>query len=225
MVERTGNMSVIHNPLRWCTGAFWGVLLLAAGACTPPPFEFTLTNNYQRENFSGRDVAGRTIGCCMLLTDTGVVTAEVLPSKEIVKKIRSTRPDLNFKESDSVYHRLGHSLVRTDLQRFRSLLYKGDLVALQALDTVWRAVGYDYLFVLRLRRGMHIKTFNQMMRKRFLIEAELWDCREIETVWRVIIDGKCSRPGITDRRFLLESLESVISALPAALPAYDSKSW
>ena len=217
-------MSVIHSPLRWCTGLFFGVLLLVV-ACTPPPFEFTLTNNYQRENFSGRDVAGGTIGLCVLLTDTGVVTAEVLPSKTIVKKIRSTRPDLNFKEPDSVYRRLGHFLAPTDLQRFRSLLYNGDLVALQALDTVWGVVGYDFLLALRLRRGMHIKTFNKMMRKRFLVEAELWDCKEIETVWRVIIDGKCSRPGFTDRKLLLESLASVASALPSALPAYDSKSW
>ena len=218
-------MSVIHSPLRWRTGTFSGVLLLVLVVCTPPPFEFTLTNNYQREHFSGRDIAGGTIGICMFLSDADVVHADMLPSGQIAKRIRSTRPDLDFIEPDSVHRRLKHFLAPTDLRHLRSLLYKGDVVALQALDTVWRAVGYDYLLAFRLRRGMHIRTFNQMMRKRFLIEAELWDCREIETVWRVIIDGKCSRPGYSDRRFLLESLESATSALPSALPAYDSKSW
>ena len=218
-------MSVMQSPLRWYTGSVPGVLLLVAVACTPPPFEFTLTNNYQRENFSGRDVAGSTIGLCMLLSDPRGGDTAMLSSGKITKKIRSARPDLHFMEPDSVYRRLTYALAPADMRHFRSLLFRGDLVALQALDTVWRAVGYDYLLAFRLRRGMYIKTFNQMMRKRFLIEAELWDCREMETVWRVIIDGKCSRPGYTDRQFLLESLESVTLALPAALPAYDSKTW
>jgi hypothetical protein len=214
-----------YKTVRWCTATVWWVLLLFAADCTPPPFIFTRINNYQRDHFSGNDVSGSTIGLCMLLTDTGSVQPGTIPSELIVKKVRLVRPDLDFMEPDSVDARLRRSLGAEEVRRFRSLLYNGDVVALQAMDTVWRAVGYDYLLAIRLQRGMYIKTFNQMMRKRYVIEAELWDCSEVETTWRVIIDGTCTRKGYSDRRFLLASLEQITAALPSAVPAYDTKSW
>ena len=218
-------MDAARTPVKRWLGGVFGTICLITVVCTPPPFEFMLTNNYQREHFSGRDISGAVIGLCMLLGDTGDVPGRDVSSAMIGQKFRSTRPDLLFREPDSVFGRLQRMLPDTEAAGFRSLLYHGDVVALQALDTVWKNLGYDFLLVVRLRRGMYIKTFNQIMRKRFLVEAELWDCTEAETVWRVIIDGKCSRPGYSDRQFLLESLVMVATALPSALPAYDTKSW
>ena len=201
------------------------MVILMITACTPPPYEFALTGNYQREHFSGKDISGATIGLCMLLGDTGTARDRDVPSAPVVEKFRAARPDLDFREPDSVYGRLQRILSGEKLAAFRSLLFRGEVVTLQALDTVWKNIGYDFILVIRLRRGMSIRTFNQMMRKRFIVEAELWDCGEAETVWRVSIDGKCSRPGYSDRKFLLESLVPVATALPASLPAYDTRTW
>lgn len=202
-----------------------GVTIVAGMFCTPPPFEFKLTNNYKREHFLGRELSGSTVGICMLLSDTGIPPPKTISSAAIVKKIRENRSDLVYSGPDSVFERLKNQSGEAAVAQFRSELFNGDMGILLTSDSLWHAVGNDYLLVIRLRRGMYIRTFNQMIRKRFIVEAELWDCREIETVWRVVVDGSCSRPGYSDRKILLEALGSIAAALPASLPAYDTKSW
>ncbi len=218
-------MTATHIPAKRFFLIALEVIAVAGMFCTPPPFEFKLTNNYRREYFSGKELSGGTVGICMLLSDTGVPPPKTVTSAVILKKIRNTRSDLVYSEPDSVFDRLLKRSDKAAVERFRSQLFKGDLVALQAGDSLWQEVGNDYLLVIRLRRGMHIRTFNQIMRKRFIVEAELWDCREVETVWRVIVDGSCSRPGYSDSKILIEALGSIAAALPASLPAYDTKSW
>jgi hypothetical protein len=210
-------------------GRFIRVLLFTLSfwlmECTPPPFEFALSNTYRREYFSGRDVGNKVIGVYLLLQAAGGSAKKELPSSLILRAVHKARPDLLFAEPDSVSGRLQKELSPGSVERFQTLLFNGEVVALQESDTAWRTIGYDYLLAVRLRHGMDIRTFNQMLRKRVVLEAELWDCSQGEAAWRVIVNGQCSRKGYTDRQFLLEALSSIAAALPSAFPAYDSKSW
>ena len=48
----------ITNVQAACVVLFMWLL----GSCTPPPFQFVLSDNYTRERFSGRDIGNHTIG-------------------------------------------------------------------------------------------------------------------------------------------------------------------
>ncbi len=194
-------------------------------SCTPSPFRFSLSNSYTREYFSGRDVGGHTFGICPLLTDRGPVTGTKLPSATVVAMVRKERPGLQVREADSVHTALLSALSGQALERYYNLLYKGEIVSLQNADSLWKAVGTDYLLVIRLRHGMDIRTFNQMSRKRINLEAELWDCPAMETVWRVSVLGTCNRAGFSDQKFLIEAIRTIVDALPSPLPSYDTKPW
>ena len=201
---------------------------IAAGvlfACTPPPTEFTMARSYQREHFSGKDVSGKTIGLSMLISDPKGAVKKGIASSLVGTTARKNRPDLLFTEPDSVRAHMVKEVPEDSVEDFYHLLFKGDVPALQVHDSLWRSVGNDFLLAARLSHGMNIRTFNQMARKRILVEAELWDCREYEVVWRVSVNGQCSRAGYSDRQLLLDALSTVVAALPSAIPSYDSKSW
>ncbi|MBN1578615.1 MAG: hypothetical protein JW913_18775 [Chitinispirillaceae bacterium] len=194
-------------------------------SCTPSPFGFTLSSNYTRDRFSGRDIGGHSIGICPLLTAEGPVAGTKLPSPAVIAALRKKRPDLQFRDADNVHATLSSVLPSVTMERYYRLLFTGDVVALQSEDSLWGAVNVDYLLVVRLRHGMDIRTFNQRSRKRISIEAELWDCASMETAWRVGVIGICNRAGISDQKFLVEAFGEIVAALPTAAPSYDTKSW
>lgn len=202
----------------------WASLLLLF-SCSPALFNFEVKNSYTREYFTGRDIGGHTIGICPFLTRQGAVMRDVQTSREMVKLIKKERPDIAVVATDQVEQMFHEKLDSAALDRFYKLLYQGDVMALQVLDTVWNALTVDYLMVIRMRSGMNIRTFNRVARKRLALEAELWDRTAMETVWRVSVNGFCGRVGISDRRFIDEAIKEIYAELPATMPAYDTKTW
>ncbi|MBN1308317.1 MAG: hypothetical protein JXA18_10400 [Chitinispirillaceae bacterium] len=194
-------------------------------SCTPSPFGFTLSGHYTRDRFSGRDIGGHSIGVCPLLNAGGPVPGTKLPSTAMIAALRKKRPDLRLQGADDVHAALSSMLPAVALERYYRLLFNGEVVALQSADSLWKAVGADYLLVVRLRYGMDIRTFNHRSRKRIGLEAELWDCAAMETAWRISMLGTCNRAGISDQRFLVEAFGEIAAALPATAPSYDTKSW
>ena len=193
--------------------------------CTPPLYDFDITHNYSRTKFSGRDLSNRLIGISPLLTQSGAIFGRKFPSISIIEMIRKEKKELEVIGADSVHNVLSRQLPSERLDNFYQLLYSGKIVTLQNEDTIWNAMNTDYLLALRVRHGMDIRTFNQMMRKKVRLEAELWDCVAKETAWRVTIVGTCNRHGVSDQQFLIEAIRKVIIALPPMLPAYDKKAW
>ena len=211
----------ITNVQAACVVLFMWLL----GSCTPPPFQFVLSDNYTRERFSGRDIGNHTIGVCPLLTRNGPVFGAKLPSSAVAEMIRKTRPDLLIHDADSIHAALSSRLPTATLQRYYRLLFEGEVVSVQTEDSLWNAVTTDYLLVVRMRHGMDIRTFNQRSKKRINLEAELWDRSAMETVWRITVIGTCSHVGYSDQQFLIEAMGRVAAALPPSAPAYDTKAW
>jgi hypothetical protein len=139
--------------------------------------------------------------------------------------VRKSRPDLQFRNAVDVHKMLSSKFNDTILANYYRLLYDNDIVQLQIADSLWKVIDCDYLFVVRLRRGIDIRTFNERLRKRIEIEAELWDRSGMEVAWRVALLGICDRPGFSDQEFLTEAFRVLTEALPASAPAYDTKSW
>lgn len=200
-------------------------LMMHCLSCTPSPYSFTLSNNYTREKFSGRDISAHRIALFPLLASGGIITGPKFPSADIAGVFRKVRPDLNFLDADTVRDLIAKALAPSFLDSMQTLLYKGEIAALQTEEQFWRSVQAEYLFVFRLRHGIDIRTFNQLSRKRIIVEAELWDCAAMETAMRMQLTGTCNRAGYSDREFLLEAFKTFGAALPEWAPAYDTKSW
>ena len=160
-------------------------------SCTPPPFTFSFSESYSRDKFSGQNVSGHVIGICPLLTSHGAVSRQKLPSRDMAAVFRKSRADLPLVEADSLVAVLSKTFADSVLATYFRLLFNGDIVTLQTADSLWKAMPSDFLFVVCLRHGMDVRTFNHLMRKRISLEVSLWDRKAMETsdgAWR-----RCSR--------------------------------
>ena len=96
---------------------------------------------------------------------------------------------------------------------------------MQTVDTFWNGVPTDYLLVVRVIYGMDVHTFNRRNRKKFRLEAELWNRNEMEVVWRVAVKGVSDRRTITHQKLIGDALEKVLLELPVTLPNYEPGKW
>ncbi len=205
---------------------FLSFLICLQTACTSSKaLRFVLSDNYTRERFSGRDIGGHTIGLCPLLTKDGPITGDSGLSAVVAETVVKMRPDLVVINADSVHAVLSGRLPPDLLQRYYNLLFTGEILLLQTLDSLWNALNSDYLLLIRMRHGMYVRTFGNKTLKRIGLEAELWDRRAMETVWRINITGTCTSGKVSDGEFLVKAIEKISEALPLSAPAYESGSW
>jgi hypothetical protein len=158
------------------------------------------------------------------LTKDGPVNEKKISYAIIDDTLRAVRPELRFCRIEGNTEFL-QKVSAGDVAYFYDMLYRGRMVHLQNSDSLWQAIGSDYLLVFYLRYGLSMNTFDHVDRKRARIEAELWDCTEPEVVWRASADGWCSHKNISDVRFLAHGIGRIISGLPALTPSYDQNTW
>lgn len=193
--------------------------------CSPRQCGFSVNHLYSRDKFSGSDLYEKSIGICPLLRDTGYDTVQLLNSDTSFEELKKVRTDLHFA---SVSEMEKHFLKKWDqdsLQLFYNLLFRGEIAVLQTRDSIWNAIKSDYYLVMRMANASTVKTFNNTVSKRLHLEAELWDCRDQEVLWRTRVKGICVNSKTPDRQFLLEAIKSACSQLPATLPSYGNQPW
>jgi hypothetical protein len=191
--------------------------------CSPSPYGFSVNQLYCREKFSGSDLYGRSIGICPLLRDTAYDTLQFLRSQNQFEELKKNRSDLQLISADEIEKNFLNKWGMDSLQEFFNLLFRGKIASLQTRDSLWSGVKSDYYLVMRLKDASTVKTFNNAVRKRVSLEAELWDCKDQEVLWRTEVKGICISGKIPDSRFLMEAVKNVCEKLPAPLPSYGNQ--
>ncbi len=199
------------------------LIILMHLCCSPSPYGFSVNHLYSREKFSSSELYERSIGICHLLRDTCYDTLQFLRSKSHFEELKKVRSDLQFISADEIERHFLNKWSMDSLQQFFTLLFKGQIATLQTRDSLWSGIKSDYYLVMRLRDASTVKTFNNAVRKRVSVEAELWDCKDQEVLWRIIVRGICVRGKIPDRQFLLEAVKNVFEKLPKPLPSYGNQ--
>lgn len=193
--------------------------------CTPGPCRFSYSLIYARDRFSGRDIGNHTIALLAPLTPGGIAGAESFSFHAYGEMARNTLPGMDVIKADSLHAVLLRKLGAEAFEHYSQLLFKGEIALLQTCDSLWNAVGADYLFVVRIHHGMDIRTFNGIRSRRLALEAEVWDCAGREVAWRCGVGGSCDRADVSDEKFITEAVRVALASLPRSHPSYDTKSW
>ena len=202
---------------------FYCILMIIT--CSPPPYGFVLNNQYVRNDFTGRELGGKTISMCPFLKDSGADTTGMLSSGDILKSVSKSRSDLRLISVREMEKRFREKWGSDSLQLFYKMLSLGEIIQLQNSDSLWNGIGTRYFMALRLKSASKIKSFNRSVRKRISLEAELWDRELTGVVWRVVVNGLCIDESIQDSKFISSAIVKAYEKLPVILPAYDSKDW
>jgi hypothetical protein len=187
--------------------------------CSPSPYGFSVDLLYSREKFSGSDLYERSIGICPILRDTGYYTSQFLRLEGYLEELKKMRSDLQFIPADEIERHFLNKWGMDSLKEFFNLLFKGEIASLQTRDSLWSGIKSEYYLVMRLRNASTVRTFNNVTRKRVSVEAELWNCKDQEVLWRTMVRGICNN-NVPDSKFLLEAVKHACEKLPSLLPSY-----
>jgi hypothetical protein len=193
--------------------------------CSPTRCGFAIDTSYQAPFFDSRVLTGRSLVVVPLLKDAKVDSSGLLSDVSYLQSLRKLREDLNCvsfnKSADKIRTRFGDPLFNT----FIVNLFKGDIPVLQTSDSVWNIISEEYMSVIRVKSAHSVRMFSGDVRKRILLEGELWDCRKAEVVFRLSVNGLCLTEDVKDDRFIMDGILTFYRELPAAIPAYDTQSW
>jgi hypothetical protein len=193
--------------------------------CASQQITIEIRHDYKRERFSGRDLSSKLIGICPVLLKSGPVPDEALHLSDVVHEVRKDRKDLTIMTSDTLSTVLAERLTKTDLERYYHKLFTGEISFMQSADTFWHAVPSEYLLVPKVVHGMDISTFQKRVRKKFRLEAELWERKGMEVVWRLTVNCSSDDPIITHQKLLQNSLVKVLREFPVVIPNYEPGKW
>jgi|GEM_PF-1688312 len=217
-------------PIRWhklqngiCVSAVSFLTMLCI--CAPQPYRFSSSLMYVRDRFSGRDIGNHTIALLAPLTHGGIAKAESFSFDAYGEMARDALPAMDVIGADSLHSVLLGRLGEEAFEHYCTLLFTGEIAVLQTCDSLWNAVGADYLLVVRIHRGMDIRTFNNVRSRRLALEAEVWDCAGREVAWRHGVSASCDRTEVPDEKLITEAVRVALVSLPRSQPSYDTKSW
>lgn len=192
-------------------------------ACIPP-CNYSYKHLYTEKHFTGRSVYDRTISLCPVLFEDGPDTT-LLSEKKLSETLKKIRPDLKINSVKKMENAFTGDSGSQLLANFYEKLYKSDMVSLQTSESVWSKAQSDYLLVIRVKGGYSLKTFKKRTLKKIDLETELWNCRNMEVVWRGSVESSCTKGEISDSHAFSETVKRAFNELPSAVPSYDDNEW
>lgn len=200
-----------------------GVLLVS---CIAPSAQWKSELLYSSSELENNRLSvGNSILLLPLITKDGFDTSHALSPEVLTKSLMATQQKLNlfFKKDfeESFLPRNNRKM----LDSFYVSLFKNDILALHAVDTVWKSIPGRFVIVLRLNTGVRIKSFDGIVKRKAELEGELWDTKRIEIVWRAQSSGFQMDTKVTDAEFILGGLREIFNLLPDFIPVRDEEDW
>jgi hypothetical protein len=193
--------------------------------CSPPISGFSAKKIYIADGFNGKTLSGFTIGLGPVITRQGADIVDSLNSDEIYKYINSIRPDLRLMPFNQIKAQLITMSGKSWCDSLFLLLYNEKTLKLQLIDSLWQFIPCDFFMVVRVKDAMSIKTFDNIYKKRVRLEAELWNSKNQEAVWRIEVHSIANGKNVSDRQIIKESIAKIYEELPRTTPAYESSKW
>jgi hypothetical protein len=202
------------------------VLALLFASCAGPMKQFETIVMYSARGFSGEDLSGHTILQFPLMASSSIMERsghDLLDTT--ASRIGLIRSDLSLRDIREFESPFVREYGPEALNSFYGLLRDGDVIAAQGADSVWKSIPGRYALSVRLLSGARIRTFGRQQYRSIVLEAELWDIRRAEVVWRGRVNGRDSGRRASDSDFLTACILELYADLPAYHSIPHSESW
>lgn len=193
--------------------------------CSMPISGFSTKKLYSADYINNRTFSGASITVGPVLTKQGIDLLDSSNYDKICKLLISKRPDLMLIPFNQIQKKLFLDIGKQQSDSLFIRLYNNSTLKLQLYDSLWMFLPCDFFMIIRIRDAMSIKTFNNVHKKKLRLEAELWNCRKQETVWRIEVAGIADGKRYTDKDLLSEGMEKIYSELPVSAPSYENSNW
>ncbi|GBU22607.1 hypothetical protein R80B4_02517 [Fibrobacteres bacterium R8-0-B4] len=201
------------------------VVMAAALSGCSRRVSYNVTQSYIDPYFSERKLNHAQVAVLPFLTQQGAVVDDDLEPGRVVKKLRAIRPDMEFVSFVGFENSLPAQVDRRIVPEFYGKLYEGDVLGVQALDSLWAYVAQPYLLVYALRMGAFINNTDRSLFKHASLVGELWSREERAVVWRASCMGVSEDRGVSDGKLMAEGMRHIAGAIPPTGPNYGREAW
>lgn len=153
--------------------------------------------------------------------DTGTVFRPEIISKRL-KKINSGI-EVVFKEKFE--KQIINQITMGELDSFYNKLFSNKILKITSEEKVWQAISQRYVMLFRINKGVRISSFDGILKRKAEIESELWDTRTIEIIWRSKSSGYEMDRKVSDAKFILKGLLSLLENIPEIFSFDNKENW
>jgi hypothetical protein len=197
----------------------------------PPPAKISLITTYaasvlyQQRTFSGSSLSGQSVLVLPICTKSGLDTNASLSPQRISKLLLAVRGDIEPVTREEFETRYSARHDTASLAAFYRLLFNGNMVALANSDSVWKEMKTDYCLAVRINHAITIRDFNNIVKRRMVLETELWNVDSAEAVLRIQVQASAQGGNITDAEFIRNALSASFEKLPVFAPSTNEQNW
>ncbi|MDR2591354.1 MAG: hypothetical protein LBC59_00920 [Chitinispirillales bacterium] len=186
---------------------------------------YNVTQSYIDPYFSERQLNHAQVAVLPFLTTQGVSVDGDLRPERVVRKLRALRPDMEFVSFMGFENSLPAPIDRKIVPEFYGKLYEGDILGVQAMDSLWAHIAQPYLLVYTLRAGAIINNVDKSLFKHASLVCELWSREQRAVVWRASCMGVSDDKHVSDARLMAEGMLHLAEAIPPTAPNYGREAW
>lgn len=207
----------------FCVAFVCPIVYFLCARCAPETSRFETAIDYHDERLERVRSRGETVIVMPVLTADGPDTASVFSFDSLAGLLDSEAGRFTVLSGEEVvdgFSRGSGDIASADLYRW---LHAGAVDSLRKRRELWRAVPAGYMLVVKVRTGARITTFARDEKLRLGLEAELWDTRQRDIVWRATTAGIADGPSHDEGAFIRAGLKEVFVCLPVfgTKPAMD----
>jgi hypothetical protein len=202
------------------------VLVLSCAYIPLTPSEsYLATVLYQQRSFAGTSLSNETVLILPALTKTGPDSMPPLSPLELGELLQGRRGDVQPVPPEEFEAHCKAAYGQGVLNRFYKLLYSSNVVAIQNSDSVWKQMKTGYCSVTRITRGLRIRGFEGSLKRKMVLETELWSVDSAEAVWRVQVECTARGDKPSDAELVRRSLQKAFDKIPVFAPGNNERNW
>jgi hypothetical protein len=204
-------------------------ILLFFALCSPRPdstaVTYDATITFQDPFFSGASLSEVPVLILPIVKRNMFDTSETVSPLVITQLLQTVRKDIVpvYKSDFEAAYLAKYD--STKLADFYKSLCAGDMLALANSETVWKQMHVSYCCVTRMKNAVTIKDFDDIVKRRMILETELWNADSSAVVFRVEVKAGARGARMKDDEFVKAALNAAFAKLPVFSPANNEKNW
>ena len=198
--------------------------MFACLGCTPR-VSYSVRTLHIDSWFSGRNLSNAGIALLPLLSAKGPVVTGELESERMAVMVQNQRVDLRFASYREFEDGFPPRFDKREIAAFYKALFAEEILAVKAMDSIWKYLGQPYVFVFSLADGASIRNMDNSVFKQVSVRCDLWSREGRAVVWRAVCKGVSDDGNVDDSQLIIESMRLLTEAIPQTAPNYGRESW
>jgi hypothetical protein len=180
---------------------------------------------HRSERFTNEEFGDQTVLLLPLFSEKGFDTSSSISDSVLGRMLADKRKDLTIFFRPEFERRYAKAFPDDTVASFYKILFNGDILSLQTLDSAWTCMPSNYVIAVRVADAGRVKDFHGVMKRKLSLEAEIWKSKTAEVVWRGRTDVFDPEANSTDSEFIKQAVERIYEIFPDYHPGLHEEDW